>query len=228
LDGEDDDPRRERQLGPEAGEQGGERRDDLEQDDRDDDGGDRDDGDRVDQGGADLGAQLDRLLDVGREALQDGVEDTARLAGGDHVHVEIVEGLGVPPHGVGQRRARLDVLAHLQEDLREALVLLLVREDLEALHQRQSGVDHDGELAGEDRERLGRHPAPDLGEGDLLAALADAGDDDVLAAQGREGDLLGVGREHALLDEPGPVAPLPDVIRHRLPSCRPWPPRSGR
>ena len=76
-----------------------------------------DDGDRVDQRRADLRAQLDGLLDVDREALEDRVEDTARLAGGDHVDVEVVERLRVAAHRVGERRARLDVLPHLEQDL---------------------------------------------------------------------------------------------------------------
>ena len=60
---------------------------------------------------------------------------------------------------------------------------------------------------------LGRDLAAHLREGDLLAALPDAGDDDVLAPQRRQRDLLGVGGEHALLDEPGAVA---------VPSRRSW------
>ena len=118
--------------------------------------GDRDDGDRVDQGGLDLALQLDGLLDVGREALQDGVEDTARLAGGDHVDEEVVERLRVLAHRLGEGRARLDVLAHGEDDLLEESAVLLAAEDLEALHERQAGVDHDRELAREDREALRR------------------------------------------------------------------------
>ena len=57
-------------------------------------------------------------------------------------------------HRVGERRARLDVGPRLQDDRGEVLVLLLRAEDVEALHERQAGVDHDRELAGEDRQVL--------------------------------------------------------------------------
>ena len=59
-------------------------------------------------------------------------------------------------HRVGQRRAAFDVGARLQNDGREVLVLFLRAEDLEALHERQAGVDHHRELPREDREVLGR------------------------------------------------------------------------
>ena len=91
LAGQDDEAGGQGQLGPEASEHRGEGRDDLPQDDRDDDARDPDDRDGIDHGALHLRRELHRLLDVGGEALQDGVEDTARLAGGDHVHVELGE-----------------------------------------------------------------------------------------------------------------------------------------
>ena len=133
--------------------------------------------------------ELDRLLDVGGEALQDGVEDTARLAGRDHVGEEVVEGLGVLAHGVGEAGAALDVHAGLLEDLGEGLVLLLAAQDLQALHEGQTGVDHDRELAHEDGEVLGGDAAAELGQGDLLALLLDRGDQDLVAPQERPSRL---------------------------------------
>ena len=65
--------------------------------------------------------------------------------------------LRVPLHRVGQRRAAFDVGARLQDDLREVLVLFLVAENVETLHERQAGVDHHRELAREDRQVLRRH-----------------------------------------------------------------------
>src|SRR3954469_23786423 len=120
----------ERHLRADAGEQLGEHRDHLPQDDPDHQGGDDDDRYRVDERRLDLGVQLDRLLDVGREALQDDVEDTARLAGRHHVGEQVVERLGMLFHGVGERGAGLDVAAHLLDDGLEGAVLLLVAEDL--------------------------------------------------------------------------------------------------
>ena len=69
-------------------------------------------------------------------------------------------------HRVGERRARLDVGPRRQDDGGEVLVLFLAAENVEALHERQAGVDHHGELAGEDGQVLG---------GDLLADLAALG-----------------------------------------------------
>ena len=207
----------------------GEGRDDLPQDDRDDDAGDGDDRDRVDHGALDLGLELHRLLDVGGQALQDGVEDAARLAGRDHVGEEVVEGLGVLAHGVGQAGAALHVHAGLLQDLGEGLVVLLAAQDLQALHEGQAGVDHDGELAGEDGEILGGDAAAQLGQGDLLALLLDRGDEDLLAAeQGHDGFLV-VG--HALAGDglAFPRLALPDESGHRPPSVAPrgaWAKRS--
>ncbi len=88
------------------------------------------------------------------EALQNRVEDATRFARGNHVRVERVERLRVLLHRVGQPRARLDVGADPEDVVGERLVRLLLAEDLETLHERQAGVDHDGELAGEDRQIL--------------------------------------------------------------------------
>ena len=47
--------------------------------------------DRIHQRGFHGALQLDVLFDVGREALQNGVENTAGLAGFHHVHVQRIE-----------------------------------------------------------------------------------------------------------------------------------------
>ena len=186
--GGDDDAGRERQLGAQAGEQLCKRRDDLPENRADDQRGDHDDRDRVDHRGLHFPLQLDRLLDVGRQPLENGVEDAARLAGRDHVRVERVEGLRVLLHRVGERRARFDVFAGLEDDPRESLVRLLLAEDVQTLHQRQAGVDHDRELAREDRQVLGRDLDPallrrlGLGLG-LPPDGVDLGDLDVVAPQ---------------------------------------------
>jgi hypothetical protein len=46
--------------------------------------------------------ELHVLLDVDGETVEDGVEDTADLAGGDEVDVELVEDLGVLAERVGE------------------------------------------------------------------------------------------------------------------------------
>src|SRR5439155_16231573 len=87
------------------------------------------------------GLQLDPLLDVGGQPLQDGVENTPRLAGRNHVAEEIVEDLRVLAEGVRQGAARFDVLPYLEQDLLERAVLLLGAQDLQALHQRKPRVE---------------------------------------------------------------------------------------
>ena len=102
-------------------------------------------------------------------------------------------------HRVGERRAAFDVRAGRENRLGEVLVFFLVAENLEALHERQARVDHDGELADEHRQVL---------RIDLLAELAllrrgcarrfllrrrDARDEHLLAPQRRDGGVGVVG-----------------------------------
>ncbi len=94
--------------------------------------------------------ELHALLDVDREAVQDAVEDAAHLAGLDEVDEEVVEDLRVAPERVAEGGALLDgVLDVLERRLRRTLFGSWFAEDVEALHQRQAGVDHRGELADE-------------------------------------------------------------------------------
>src|SRR5262249_43535876 len=77
----DDDSSWKRQLRAETCEQVCERRNDLPENDTDDQGRNHDDRDRIDHGGFDLPLQLDGLFDVGREALENRVENTVKLKG---------------------------------------------------------------------------------------------------------------------------------------------------
>ncbi len=121
---------------------------------------DEDDDARVDHRAAHLAPQLHRLLDVDREAVEDGVEDAAHLAGLDEVDVEVVEDLRVPAERVAERRALLDAGLDVAEDDREVLVVGLSLEDIEALHDGQAGVDHRREEAREgDDVLLARRPS---------------------------------------------------------------------
>src|SRR4030042_6107567 len=84
------------------------------------------------------------------------------------VHEEITAGLCVLSKRVGKGRSRLDVLLHLQEDLLEVRVGLLGREDIETLDEGKAGIDHRGELPGEDHELLHAdlRPERDVAEGE--------------------------------------------------------------
>jgi len=55
----------------------------------------------IDEGGFDGTLQLDVLFDVGRETLQDGVQNTAGLARLHHVYVQSVENLRRAAHRRG-------------------------------------------------------------------------------------------------------------------------------
>src|SRR6266850_809252 len=80
--------------------------------------------------------------------------------------------------GVCEGRASLDVASDLTGDRPQGLGLALLGEDVETLHQRKAGVDHGGELAGEDRHLLVLDLAPEL-EGDPgRGLLRDLGDED--------------------------------------------------
>ena len=74
--------------------------------------------------------------------MQDQIENTARLTRFDHVGVKLIEDTRVPAHRHRESRAFLNVLAHLQKDLLEILVVLLLGQDLETLHERQTRIDH--------------------------------------------------------------------------------------
>jgi hypothetical protein len=215
----DDDARRQRQLlaGAEQPlEDRLELRDDEDHDRRDDEDGDADDGRRVDERRDHVAPQLDQLLDEGREALEDEVEDAARLARLDHVDEELIEDLRVAAHGGGQRRALLHVLPRLAEGLREELVVLLLREDFQTLDEREARVDHHGELAREDRQLLGLDLAAlgELGDGHLAPLLLDGGEHHLLAPQELAQRLAVVG--HALADHhlAEPVAAFENVCGH--------------
>src|ERR1700735_4871894 len=87
-----------RQVHTQSIEQRGENRHDLPQEKNDHATGDAHDRSRIDCRRLDSAFQFDVLLDVGREPLQNGVENAARLAGLDHVVVESIEDFVVLLH----------------------------------------------------------------------------------------------------------------------------------
>ena len=87
------------------------------------------DDDRVGHRALHLALQLLVLLDVGREAVEDGVEDAADLAGGDQLDVELVEDLGVILERVGEGGAGLDLGLDREQDLLHRRVVGLAGED---------------------------------------------------------------------------------------------------
>ena len=168
-----------------------ERRHDLDHDEGQDADGYAHDHHRVDHRPLDLFLQRLGLLQEVGQALEDDLQRAAGLAGLDHVHVQAVEGLGLPGHRLGERVARLDVFADVDERVLERAGLGLVLQDAQAAEDRQAGVLENGKLAREGREDLGADAAD--GEGLFLLPLA-------------AGALLGLG----FLD-----AELGDEIAHR-------------
>src|SRR5208282_3022034 len=134
----------------------------------------RDDRHGIDQRRFDGRAQLDRLFHVDGQALQDDVENTAGLAGLDHVGRQVVEDDWILTHGIGQRGTTFDGGPDTEQRFLKAGVLLVGAENLQALHQRQAGVNHDRELAEEHSNFLDFNlAAAKGGQGKLLALFPD-------------------------------------------------------
>ena len=96
---------------------------------------------------------------MGGNALEDGVEDTTDLAGGDEIDEQGVEDRGVALERLGEGRAGFDIILDLLDNRLEEFIILLAPEDVEALDDRQPGIDHGSELAGEDDELVLLDPA---------------------------------------------------------------------
>ena len=108
---------------------------------------------RVDHRPLHAAADLHLLLDLDRDPVEDGVEDSGGLASLDHRDVEAVEGVRMARHRLREEHSALDVRAHLADDGGERLVVGLLLEDDERRDDAQAGVDHRRELAREDLER---------------------------------------------------------------------------
>jgi hypothetical protein len=212
----DYDARRQREIDVQTVEQGDENRDDLPKQQDDHRRRNAEYGNGINHGRLHGPFQLDVLFDVARQALENGIENTARLAGFHHVVIERIENLLVLLHRSGQRGAALDRSTHSGEDLLEGLVLLLARENLEALHEGQARVDHHGELAGEDGQLLRFDARAKSGDIELLPLLGELADIDALAAQhGRE---FALARRGSFSRDRGarPVGPAICKYRHNL------------
>ena len=170
---------------PKSIEQRHENRNDLPQQQRDHASRDADqDRDRIDHRGLHRALQLDVLFNVGGEALQNGVENTARFSRFHHV----VRRAGRTPCRTASSRRKASrrlrpTRAYAGQNLLEGLVFLLAGQNLQALHQRQAGVDHHRELARENGQFLGIHAAAEGGDVEFLALLRELADVDLLALE---------------------------------------------
>jgi hypothetical protein len=200
--GADHDARREGELHLDRGEHALEHRDDEDQQDRDRDGRHAHDDRRVDHGALHLAHQGVVLLEEDGQSQENGVENAARLARGHHVDEEARERLWVAAEGVGQGVAGLDVEDHLLGDILQGLVLGLVGQDRQRLHQRQARVDHRGELPGEDHDVARLDARLAQAEAHLLGRFPDAHQDHPVLPDVPDDLVLGLGLHLALQDLP--------------------------
>ena len=191
----DDDSGGQREIHAQAQEQSRENRHHLPQQQDDHARGNRQDGDRINQRGLHGALQFDVLLDVGRKALQNGVENTARLARFDEVHIQGVKDFFVLAHGGGQRRSAFHRRARRGQHFLKDFVFLLPGQNLQALHQGQSSIDHHGELAREDGQFLGIDASAERRQVKFLALLRHLGDVDLLALETVDEFRLARGRQ---------------------------------
>src|SRR5262249_36712626 len=108
--------------------------------------------------------------------LENDVQNTAGFTGRHHVRIELFKHSRMFGHRIGQRHTGLDVGSRLKNDFLKMLVVLLLAQDLETLHERKSRVQHYRELPCKQREVLALDLlAANLWQADLPAFLACAG-----------------------------------------------------
>ena len=179
-------------FGAEAGEDFAENRDDFhQQEDGDADRHDRDDG-GIHHGGFDLLAQARGIFQIGGKARQNFRQQTAFFTGGYHADIQAVENFGMLLQRFGETIAAFDARADVFDDVAHDFVGGLFGQRLQRLHHRQTGVNHGGQLAGEDDQ---------VRQGDIAARgfaffadlLLDGDDEQVAVQQGGDGGLFGGG-----------------------------------
>ena len=106
-------------------------------------------------------ARLDplALLEEAREPVEDLLLHAAGLAGSHHVGVERVEHAVVLGHGLGERRAGLDVLHELGTDALHRPLRQLALEHAQAARHGDACVQQRRQLARELRQHAGSHAA---------------------------------------------------------------------
>src|SRR5207244_5457099 len=118
----------------------------------------------------------------------------------NHVAEKVIECLGMFAHGIGEGRTAFNVLPYLQQNFLEDLVFCLGSKDLDALHQRQAGINHDRKLPREDRELfLGDASTKDW-KCNFFPLFFDLCDDDLLASESSADRFFVFSDEHAALN----------------------------
>jgi hypothetical protein len=125
------------------------------------------------------------------------------------IDIEIVENFRVLAQGIRESGATLDISLDLQNGLGKRLVLGLLAQDVQALDEREAGIDHCRELTREEDKILLSDLAAEPRERQFLGFGFDGGDNDMLLAQGGNSGFSAVGLDLALMDSPSTGAPFP-------------------
>ncbi len=117
----------------------------------------------------DLFFQFAHFFDVCGKPVEDYVEDASDLAGGHKVVEQVIKDFRVLFYRIRQGGAFLDVLFDLSNNSFEIRVVLLVLENLQALNEREAGIDHGRKLPDEydyvlvlDSSAYGREIIPEV------------------------------------------------------------------
>ena len=128
----------------------------------------------------------------------------------------MVEDFRVPAQRVAECRALLDAGFDVPKDVREMLVVGLPLQDVEALDDGQTRVNHRGEQAREGDDVFLADSRADL-KFERLDLFLDPRRLQLLRAQALIDRVLGLGLHETFADLAGPCARFPDEFRH----CRP-------
>src|SRR5262249_55499742 len=120
-------------------------------------------------------------------------------------------------HRGGKSGTAFDLSASSGQHFLKRLVFLLAGENLQALHQRKTGIDHDRKLARENGQLLRGDAAAEAWDIELLALLAHLRRRDLLTLEkAREFGLARRGHDAAHTGT-GAIGPAIFVIRHCYP-----------
>src|SRR6185437_45455 len=168
----------------------------LDQQEGGDEHGHHADDGRIHEGGFDLFAESRGVFQVGRQARKNFGQQTALFTGGNHGDIQAAEGFGVLLQSFGETVTAFHARANVLDDVAHDLVGGLFGERLEALHHRETGINHGGELAGKDDE-VGKADFAAGGSALFADLFLDGNDEEVAVEQGGDGGLFGAGLDRA-------------------------------
>src|SRR5439155_16752412 len=102
-----------------------------------------------------------------------------------HVRVEGIEDLGELLESGGQGSSFFNVLSYLAKHVFKEYVFLLLSEDVDTLHERQTSIDHHRELTCKDGQFTRSYflPTADLRDRDVAAFFGSLRQDDLFSPQ---------------------------------------------